>query len=886
MMIGMKNMEERYKLKTGPGMRDVMPFKLFNKEEVIDEIKKLGFYSDFNDFKKEINGYKGEELLVLADPDEMYGQNWYICLTEAAKERELSAITDKVAREKAAEEARLKAIADAEAAKKAEEERIKNAVYEDKPFLSNAYRSETMLATQEEIFSEGVNCSRPLIKVSIKRKRREFGAPVKFGELGPQGQMMEFNKHKDPNFELERTIVDSAVQDCPSWTATWLPIDREKRVSRGVATDPMTEEEAKVAAPLMELLAKNPLPTYEGVPVNRSVASQTTFFAARNSSTQSEVQDADKAQIQRVIASGQLSDFLKECGAAMETNLQTNETVDIFNDPFAVLADDEVSFGNKDEEVMTELRTFTDLQYSKELCLSCIDWHPQDKKMVAVSCTQNITFDQRVQQSGKSTNAYVLIWSFADMIKPYLILQSPYEVKQFQFNAANPNLIAGGCITGQVVVWDVTEAKEQLRKASRKRASKDGGDEDEDQGKTVPPVRPKFISSIEDSHKRPVGDLAWLPLGMEVSPRGHIDEVEGKDIHQFVTVAGDGNFYVWDLRYQDMAKKKQNARPDKKGKGDDEIPWGPHFKITLTKMGGVGELLLGKLCMLGKDAESRFMCATEEGELVDADWREGRHAVGAVAGEGEKSDEASDGSKNINMLCQDHFRPCVALKRSPFFPDIFLSVGDWSFNIWKQGVASPIFSSPFTTSYFTCGLWSPTRPSVLLLGKVDGSVDIWDFLDQSHMPSMTAPVASSKITSMKFRDGTILACGDEKGNLHIIEVPRTLRKKSSTEVSGMTNFWECEDRRVKYVAARLVERGEGDEADDEPEEEVEELDEEAKKAARKAERKRVAEELKKEEDEYRKLEAYYREELGLEEAGENGVNASGIDVEVKAGDGF
>ena len=84
----------------------------------------------------------------------------------------------------------------------------------------------------------------------------------------------------------------------------------------------------------------------------------------------------------------------------------------------------------------------------------------------------------------------------------------------------------------------------------------------------------------------------------------------------------------------------------------------------------------------------------------------------------------------------------------------------------------------------------------------------------------------------------------------------------------------------------MVERGEGDEADDEPEEEVEELDEEAKKAARKAERKRVAEELKKEEDEYRKLEAYYREELGLEEAGENGVNASGIDVEVKAGDGF
>ena len=41
MMIGMKNMEERYGLKTGSGMKDVVPFKLFNKEEVLDEIRKL-----------------------------------------------------------------------------------------------------------------------------------------------------------------------------------------------------------------------------------------------------------------------------------------------------------------------------------------------------------------------------------------------------------------------------------------------------------------------------------------------------------------------------------------------------------------------------------------------------------------------------------------------------------------------------------------------------------------------------------------------------------------------------------------------------------------------------------------------------------------------------
>ena len=884
MMIGMKNMEERYFLKTGPGLRDVLPYKLFNKEECLDEIKKLGFYSDFNDFKKDLNSYKGEEILIIADLDEKYGQNWMICLTVSAMERELKAIKDVVAQAEAAEAARLKAIADAEAAKQAEEDRIKNAVYEDKPWVANPYKSETALLTREEIFSEGVNQGRPLIKISIKRRRREFGAPVKFGELGPQGQIMEFNKHKDPNFELERKIVDTAVQDCPSWTATWLPIDRAERAAANVADPPPSEEEAKAAVPLGELMAKAPHPTYEGVPVKMSVGCQTTFFAKANQSTQSAAQTVEKEEAARIIKSGALTAFLKTCGAAMETNLQTNETVDIFSNAFGDLANDEVSIGNKDEEVMTELRTFTDLVYSKELRLECIDWHPTDKKMVAVSCTQNITFEQRVESSGKSSNAYVLIWSFADMIKPYLILQSPHEVLRFKFNPNNPNLIAGGCISGQVVLWDITEAKEQLRHASRKRTSGDDADDADELSKTVPPIRPKFCSSIEDSHKRPVGDLVWVPEGMEVSPRGQIDDPaenggSATDIHQFITVAGDGGFLVWDLHFQELAKKKSAARAsDKKPKGDDEIAWAPHFKLILTA--GVGELLLRRICLLGKEAESRFLCATEEGEFVDADWREGRHAVGAaaVSKEGEDGGGGADG-KNINMVASDHFRPCVSLQRSPFLPDIFLSVGDWSFNIWKKGVPSPIFSSPFTTSYFTCGMWSPSRPGIIVLGKVDGTVDVWDFTDQSHMPSMTAPVASSKITSMSFRDGSILAVGDEKGNLHIVEMPRTLRKKVGNEGVSIENFFDTEDRRVKYVAARMAIRGEGDAdvVDEEEAEQKEEMDEEAKKAARKAEKKRIADELKKEEDEYRKLEAYYREELGLTD----GLDPQVIDVDMK-----
>ena len=48
--------------------------------------------------------------------------------------------------------------------------------------------------------------------------------------------------------------------------------------------------------------------------------------------------------------------------------------------------------------------------------------------------------------------------------------------------------------------------------------------------------------------------------------------------------------------------------------------------------------------------------------------------------------------------------------------------------------------------YLTTGRWSPTRPGVLFLGKVDGSMDVWDFTDSSYAPSVNLMSSPSKIT--------------------------------------------------------------------------------------------------------------------------------------------
>ena len=45
----------------------------------------------------------------------------------------------------------------------------------------------------------------------------------------------------------------------------------------------------------------------------------------------------------------------------------------------------------------------------------------------------------------------------------------------------------------------------------------------------------------------------------------------------------------------------------------------------------------------------------------------------------------------------------VALERSPFFEDMLLTVGDWSFCIWREGETTPLFQSGYAGEYYACG---------------------------------------------------------------------------------------------------------------------------------------------------------------------------------------
>jgi WD40 repeat protein len=515
----------------------------------------------------------------------------------------------------------------------------------------------------------------------------------------------------------------------------------------------------------------------------------------------------------------------------IEEALQQNETLDISNETFQVSADEEMMDGAQADNELRELKNFADPTYSKSKLLSAIDWRPKSQGMVAVSAVENLSFDQRACIAGQTSVAYLLLWDFRYLVTPTVLMQCPHEVLAFRFCQTNPHIIAGGTISGQVVIWDT---EDYMRMKNKKKGDDDVGSADEETAEQA--CLPKFISNVDYSHKRPVADLFWLPPNAQINYRGQLvsdEHLDGKS-HQFVTIAGDGQMLVWDTRFNQIAndelrhigraKHVPMEKTSSKEGGAFKTLWVPIFRAHLKRIEGVGELSICRAAYcsappsgethfdvggIGEDKVQRFdirshvLLATEEGDILAADISGGKSDVAGK--EDEKEEENSESKEFVRWLVPDHSRPCICMQISPFFPNIILTVGDWKFHIWKIGEDKPLFVSPLSSSHLTAGAWSPTRPAVLIVACADGSMLAWDFTDSSYRPSIELKATHSRITSMEFLSGAtnirqqLLAVGDESGTLHIFEIPRNLTRPLHKEDTIMNKFLDRELMRMRYL---------------------------------------------------------------------------------------
>jgi hypothetical protein len=64
-----------------------------------------------------------------------------------------------------------------------------------------------------------------------------------------------------------------------------------------------------------------------------------------------------------------------------------NCALDVSVNDFGALLDEDVSLGAGVSAGLKEFQSFTDIVYSKNKCVSAIDWHPAGNGVVAVACT-------------------------------------------------------------------------------------------------------------------------------------------------------------------------------------------------------------------------------------------------------------------------------------------------------------------------------------------------------------------------------------------------------------------------------------------------------------------------------------------------------------------
>lgn len=278
------------------------------------------------------------------------------------------------------------------------------------------------LGSEADLEEESVRPSASLAALKLVRKRKHFGAALQLSATDAQelfsSAQCECRPFRDPHFDLRRHEVDVGVQAAP--------------------------------------------PT-------RHAAAQAKGGLARSSAAQTQPRENEAPP--DALRGDAVRAFLGRAVPFYESALQQNEVFDVFEDDFSGLGDDDAGGGGGggkgDHHSISESQSFTDLAFSKGRTVSCIGWLPGRKNMVAVSCTDLLSFEDRLQLDGVARTSAVLVWSFADAIHPQYVLEAPSDVCSFQFNPLHPSVVVGGLYNGQVVQWDVSGVQDQARRRRR-----------------------------------------------------------------------------------------------------------------------------------------------------------------------------------------------------------------------------------------------------------------------------------------------------------------------------------------------------------------------------------------------------------------------------------
>lgn len=283
------------------------------------------------------------------------------------------------------------------------------------------------------------------------------------------------------------------------------------------------------------------------------------------------------------------------------------------------------------------------------------------------------------------------------------------------------------------------------------------------------------ISDVEESHHEPVMDVIWLSSKLN---------------NEFVTSSSDGKIMWWDNRKLSKPIDKLYICESEGSKAEDGTP--------LNIIGGTSMEFV-------PDHGPKYLIGTEKGSIMLAN---------------KKPKKAAELNYNVSygLNIGRHLGPIYSIKRNPTNLKYFMSVGDWSVNLWEEETKAPIMKTRYHQSYLTDGCWSPQRPGVFFVTRKDGWLDIWDYYYRQNEVAFSHKVSESPLTTIKVNNvtgtsqigvshhdnGKFVAVGDNEGTITLIELCKTLYEPQPHEQATLGEIFLREKSREDHLKTQRM----------------------------------------------------------------------------------
>ena len=398
--------------------------------------------------------------------------------------------------------------------------------FQDKSFYADTDYQPNLIENYSSIVS---NRRQELYKIIIIRPKKEFEAPSAFNDKGPgeegNGNNFEFKPIRSNEFPSgDRAILEMGFQTNNE------SYEKSYQVPRMRMQNALTQVE-------------NGLSDIIDIYENRA-----------------------NAYLKDPVKLNNIENFLHKVRSRMEEALQSNETIDIFQNDFDLSRNNQLENASdkKVNETQVEIRSFRDnilagQKSKKEKSVNYVRIVKNDEVFIAHSLIRNLSFEERARIIGIPYQSQILFWDFVDpeINSQVFSLEIPMEITCFEFCPTNTNLLICGMISGQLIIYEIKDLLGLLK----------GSNQSENanfmkKGKKFfllffialkkENMYTYYITPIFESHKTHLNSMKWFPKNYSFAKYNLTQNTSG-DVSLLATLGEDGLILIWDMKNFDRS---------------------------------------------------------------------------------------------------------------------------------------------------------------------------------------------------------------------------------------------------------------------------------------------------------------------------------------------